>query len=82
MTNNLNCNPRFILNYIYIYKPWIAREIKEAINKKKLAFKRKNKEKMISAQKELKTITKKEKDAYKNTLTQTCLRGYELDGRL
>ena len=49
-------------------KPWITCEIKEAINKKKLAFKSENKEQMVSAQKELKTIIKKGKHAYKNNI--------------
>ena len=40
-------------------KPWVTREIKEAIDKKKLAFKSKNRQQLLSAEKDLKYTIKK-----------------------
>ena len=56
------------LGYTQITKPWVTREIKEAINKKKLAFKSKNRQQLLSTQKELKYTIKKTKAAYKNKI--------------
>ena len=49
-------------------KPWITKNIKGIINRKKLAFLKNDKEEYRSVQKELQEEIRKEKEPYKNKI--------------
>ncbi|GFR61387.1 hypothetical protein ElyMa_005431600 [Elysia marginata] len=49
-------------------KPWVTKEIKDVLNRKKLAYKNNNRDEKISVQKELKTVIRKGKDDYRKKI--------------
>ncbi|GFS11789.1 hypothetical protein ElyMa_006681200 [Elysia marginata] len=62
------CIPK---NTIKIYsnnKPWMTKGVKSVLNKKKIAFKTKNKEELKTEQREVKKVIMKGKEEYKNKI--------------
>ena len=60
--------PRKTIKLFSNNKPWVSKEIKAALNNKKLAFKNNNKEETISAQKEVKSLIRKGKHEYRKKI--------------
>ncbi|GFR72865.1 hypothetical protein ElyMa_002123900, partial [Elysia marginata] len=49
-------------------KPWVTKEIKKVLYRKKLAYKNNNRDEKISVQKELKSVIRKGKDDYRKKI--------------
>lgn len=53
------------VRYYLNNKPWVTREVKTVLNKKKAAFRSRDREAMKAAQQEVKHCMKKAKDCYR-----------------
>ncbi|KAI3370791.1 hypothetical protein L3Q82_007331 [Scortum barcoo] len=51
-------------------KPWVTREVKTVLNKKKAAFRSRDREAMKAAQQEVKHCVKEAKDSYRRKVEQ------------
>uniref|UniRef100_A0A8B9GXH1 Reverse transcriptase domain-containing protein n=1 Tax=Astyanax mexicanus TaxID=7994 RepID=A0A8B9GXH1_ASTMX len=63
------CPMRTVRCYPY-NKPWVTQEVKAVLNRKKAAFRSKNREEMKAAQQEVKRCVRKAKDSYRRKVEQ------------
>lgn len=62
--------PRKTIQVFSNNKPWVTKSIKEVLNKKKKAFREKDKEQLHNVQKEMKKVITEGKNNYKNKIEQ------------
>ena len=65
-----SCVPKKTIKLFSNNKPWVNREVKQVLNKKKIAFKNQNKEEIKQVQKELKWVIKRGKEEYKKKIEE------------
>lgn len=63
-----SCVPRKTVKVFANNKPWVTKNIKEVLNRKKKAFQEKNKEQLREVQKELKKVIREGKEKYKQKI--------------